>query len=164
MFFPYKSIGKQTWHCHKKVKRQRTTILLAMLVDLLSPMIPAKGSAPRHSQFWRRRFLKFLPYIWVWRPSWSMDRDHFSNFSFLHPKEASYEIWAKLAQRLQRRSRLKMLTDGHTDGQKVITIAHPEQSSGELKTSVTDGHTDGRTTWKQYTPPQTKFAGGGGVV
>ena len=23
-------------------------------------------------------------------------------------------------------------------------------------------HTDGRTTWKQYTPPQTKFAGGGG--
>ena len=26
----------------KKVKRQRTTILLAMLVDLQSPMIPAK--------------------------------------------------------------------------------------------------------------------------
>ena len=26
----------------KKVKRQRTTILLAMLVDLPSPMIPAK--------------------------------------------------------------------------------------------------------------------------
>ena len=25
----------------------------------------------------------------------------------------------------------------------------------------TDGRTDGRTTWKQYTPPQTKFAGGG---
>ena len=25
-----------------------------------------------------------------------------------------------------------MLTDGRTDGQKVITIAHPEQSSGEL--------------------------------
>ena len=33
-----------------------------------------------------------------------------------------------------------MLTDGHTDGRtgdgrKVITIAHPEHSSGELKTS-----------------------------
>ena len=31
-----------------------------------------------------------------------------------------------------------MLTDGHTDertdGRKVITIAHPEHSSGELKT------------------------------
>ena len=41
---------------------------------------------------------------------------HFSNLSFPHPKEAPYEIWAKLAQRLQRRSRLKMLTDGQTDG------------------------------------------------
>ena len=28
--------------CRKKVKRQRTTILLAILVDLPSPMIPAK--------------------------------------------------------------------------------------------------------------------------
>ena len=29
---------------------------------------------------------------------------------------------------------LKMLTDGETEGgQKVITIAHPEHSSGELK-------------------------------
>ena len=41
-FFPYKCIGKQTWPCRKKVKRQRTTILLAILVDLPSPMIPAK--------------------------------------------------------------------------------------------------------------------------
>ena len=66
-----------------------------------------------------------------------MDRDHFSNFLFPHPKEAPYEICAKLAQRLQRRSRLKMLMDGRTDGRtddgrKVITTAHPEQSSGEL--------------------------------
>ena len=45
-----------------------------------------------------------------------MDRDHFSNFSFPQPKEAPYEISAKLAQGLQRRSRLKMLTDGRTDG------------------------------------------------
>ena len=42
MFFPYKCTGKQTWPCRKKVKRQRTTILLAMLVDLPSSMIPAK--------------------------------------------------------------------------------------------------------------------------
>ena len=41
-FFPYKCIGMQTWPCRKKVKRQRTTILLAILVDLPSPMIPAK--------------------------------------------------------------------------------------------------------------------------
>ena len=60
-----------------------------------------------------------------------MDRDHFSNFSFPHPKEAPYEIWAKLAQRFQRRSCLKMLTDGRTDGR---TDAR------------THGRTDGRRT------------------
>ena len=41
-FFPYKCIGKQTWPSSKKVKCQHTIILLAMLVDLPSPMIPAK--------------------------------------------------------------------------------------------------------------------------
>ena len=35
-------IGKQTWPCRKKVKLQHTIILLAILVDLPSPMIPAK--------------------------------------------------------------------------------------------------------------------------
>ena len=35
------------------------------------------------------------------------NRDHFSNLSFPQPKEAPYEICAKLAQRLQRRSCLK---------------------------------------------------------
>ena len=37
-------------------------------------------------------------------------RRPFSNLSFPHPKEAPYGIWAKLAQRLQRRSRLKFST------------------------------------------------------
>ena len=69
-----------------------------------------------------------------------MDHNHFSNFSFPQPKEAPYEISAKLAQGLQRRSRLKMLTDARTDdGRKVIIIAHPEHSSGELKTGVYRG-------------------------
>ena len=81
-----------------------------------------------------KKIFKGFYHIWAWQPSWLTDRDHFSNLSFPHPKEAPYEIWAKLAQRLQRRSRLKMLTDGRTDdGRKVITRAHPEQSSGELK-------------------------------
>ena len=35
-------MGKQTWPCRKKVKRQLTTILLAILVDLPSPVISAK--------------------------------------------------------------------------------------------------------------------------
>ena len=42
------------------------------------------------------------------------DCDHFSNPLVPQPKEAPYEIWAKLAQWLQRRSRLKMLTDRRT--------------------------------------------------
>ena len=93
-----------------------------------------KDTAPRHPRFWRRRFLKVFYHIWVWRPSWSTDHDHFSILSFPQLKEAPYEILAKLVQRLQKRSRLKMLTDGRTDeGRKVITIAHPEHSSGELK-------------------------------
>ena len=40
--FPYKCMGKQTWPRRKKVKCQCTTIILATLVDLLSPMIYAK--------------------------------------------------------------------------------------------------------------------------
>ena len=30
-------------------------------------------------------------HIWVWLPSWSTGRDHFSNFSFPYPTEASEE-------------------------------------------------------------------------
>ena len=84
-----------------------------------------------------KKIFKGFYHIWAWRPSWSMDHNHFSNFLFPQPKEAPYEIWAKLAQGLQRRSHLKMLTDGRTDRRKVITIAHPEHSSGELiKTTI----------------------------
>ena len=41
-FFPYKCIRKQTWPCRKKVKCQCIIIILATLVDTLSPMIYAK--------------------------------------------------------------------------------------------------------------------------
>ena len=41
VFFPYKCIRKQTWPCRKKVKYQCMTIILATLVDPLSPMIYA---------------------------------------------------------------------------------------------------------------------------
>ena len=44
------------------------------------------------------------------RPPWSMDYDQFSKISFPCPKEALHEIWATLAQRLQRSSRLKFST------------------------------------------------------
>ena len=131
-FFPYKCIRKQNWPYHKMVKCQCTTIILATLVDLLFPMTYAKIH-PKASSVLEKKSFKGFYHIWAWRPSWSMDRNHFSNFSFPQPKEAPYEIWAKLAQGLQRRSRLKMLTDGHMDGQ-------------------TDGQTHGRMTdekWSQ---------------
>ena len=31
-------------------------------------------------------------HIWVWRPSWSCDRDHLYKLSFHLPKEAPHEI------------------------------------------------------------------------
>ena len=89
--------------------------------------------SPKASSVLKKKIFKGFYDIWAWRPSWSMNRNHFSNLSFPQPKEASYQIWAKLAQQFQRRNGLKMLTDGcMDDGQKVITIAHPEHSSGEL--------------------------------
>ena len=76
------------------------------------PPIPdnlCKDSDTRHPRFWRR-FLKVFTILWAWRPSWSMDGNHFSNLSFPCPREASNEIWATSAQRLKRRSRLKFWT------------------------------------------------------
>ena len=74
------------------------------------PPVPndlCKDSATRHPRFWKKRFFKGFYHIWAWRPPWSMYCDHFSNLSFPQPNEAPYEICAKLAQGLQRRSRLK---------------------------------------------------------
>ena len=53
----YKCIGKQTCPWRKKVKCQSTTILFNFGRSLI-PHDLCKDSAPRHSQFWRRRFLK----------------------------------------------------------------------------------------------------------
>ena len=79
--------------------------------------------SPKAFSVLEKKIFKGSYYIWAWRPSWSTDRDHFSNFAFPHPKEAPYEILAKLAQRLQRRSRLKMITDGRTDGRRTKSDA-----------------------------------------
>ena len=53
----------------------------------------------------------------------------------------SYQVRDKSLQWLWRRCHLKVLMDGRTtgqtdDGQKVITTAHPEHSSGELETPI----------------------------
>ena len=109
-FFPYKCIGKQTWPCRKKVKCQYTTFILAILVETSCPQWLMQRFSPKASLVLEKKIFKGFYHIWAWRPSWSINRNHFSNLSFPQPKEAPYEIWAKLAQRLQRRSRLKFWT------------------------------------------------------
>ena len=79
------------------------------------PLVPddsCKDSAPRHPRLWRRFLKVFTIYVHGGHLG-STDHDHFSNLSFPHPKEAPHEIWAKLAQRLQRRSHLKMRKSDH---------------------------------------------------
>ena len=65
--------------------------------------------SPKASSVLEKLFKGFY-HIWAWRPSWSIDRNHFSNLSLPQPKEAPQKIWATLAQRLQRRSLLKFST------------------------------------------------------
>ena len=96
----------QTWPFRKKVKHQSTTILLAMLVDL--PFL--QRFSPKAFSVLEEKIFKGFFHIWAWRPSWSTNHDHFSNLLFPLPKVAPYEIWAQLAQRLQRRSCLKFWT------------------------------------------------------
>ena len=61
----YKCIGKRTWPCRKKVKRQRTTILLAILVDLPSPMIRAKIQPQGILGSGKEDFSRLLPYMGI---------------------------------------------------------------------------------------------------
>ena len=104
LWCPYKCIGKKTWPCCKKVKCQCPTIILATLVDFLSLM---QRFSPKASSVLEKKNFKVFYHIWACRSIWSMGRNNFSNLSFPQPKEAPHEIWATLAQRLQRRSRLK---------------------------------------------------------
>ena len=55
-------MGKHIWPCHKKVKRQHRTIILAILVDHLSPMIRAKIRPQGLFGSGEKDFKRFLPY------------------------------------------------------------------------------------------------------
>ena len=46
-------------------------------------------------------------------------------------------------------------TDRRTDGRKVITIAHPEQSSGKLKIGVPASAMSARTLWSHQAQSST---------
>ena len=56
-------MGKQIGPCRTKVKRQHKTFILAIMVDLLSPIICAKIRP--HSLFGSEEedFLRFVPYM-----------------------------------------------------------------------------------------------------
>ena len=58
------------------------------------PSVPddlCKDSAPKLLGSGEEDFKGFYN-IWAWRPSWSLDCDHFSNLSFPQSKEAPHEI------------------------------------------------------------------------
>ena len=57
----------------------------------LSPMIYA-NIQPQSILGSREEDFKGFYHIWAWRPSWSTNRDHFSNLLFPLSKEAPYEI------------------------------------------------------------------------
>ena len=61
---PYKCIRKQTWPRHKKVKWQCTTIILATLVDLPSPMFVQRFSL-KDFFFWLSWGLTTRQPLWV---------------------------------------------------------------------------------------------------
>ena len=62
-FFPYTCIGKHTSPLRKKVKCKCMTIILAILVDLPSPMISAKIQPQGILRSGEEDFLRFLPYM-----------------------------------------------------------------------------------------------------
>ena len=88
-------------------------MILVILVDLSSPMICAKIRPQGLLGSGEEDIYRFLPYMGM-GPFWSRDRNHFSSLEFPCLKEALQEIWATLAQRLQRRSHLKFSKCSHT--------------------------------------------------
>ena len=50
------------------------------------------------------------------RPSWSCDLDHLYKILFPLPKEVPHKTWLGLAERFQRRRRLKMVDDDNDAG------------------------------------------------
>ena len=47
--------------------------------------------SPKASSVLEKKIFKGFYHKWAWKPSWSMNRDHFSNLLFLLPKEVLYD-------------------------------------------------------------------------
>ena len=110
---PYKCIGKQTWPRRKTVKCQCTTIILATLVDLSSPMIWAKIQ-PQGILGSGEDFKRFLPYMGMGGHLGQWTVTILAIFRSPNLRRIHMKSEQNLVQWLQRRSRLKMLMDGRT--------------------------------------------------
>ena len=82
----------------------------------------------------RKIFEVFFYHIWAWRPSWSCYPDPANKLSFLHPTEAPYEIWLRLAKRFWRRRSLKMVAGRRTC--LYYKLIHQPKGSCELTMTI----------------------------
>jgi hypothetical protein len=79
--------------------------------------------------FWRRRFFKIFSVFLLFCYYLPLEKGnplHFNNLESPPPKDDLCQVWLKLAQWFWWRSRKckSLRTDGRTDGQKAIRIAH----------------------------------------
>ena len=118
--FPYKSIRKHIWPCHKKGHCQPKVIIWTNFVRPKSPMLHIKpqGHWPFGSREW---FLKGFYHIWVWRPHLQvMWPRPLNKLSFPWP---NWRLHIKFAQQFRRRY-LKMVdNDGRME--PAYTISSP---------------------------------------
>ena len=110
------------------------------------PPVPddlCKDSVPRHPRFWRRRFLKVFTMYGHGGHLGQWTATILANFRSpilrrLHMKFEQNWLWGFRGSGASEEKSFENVngrTHGWTDdGRKVITIAHPEQCSGELKT------------------------------
>ena len=73
----YESIRNQIWPLHKKVKSQAGVIIST---QCCIPSFNYLG----HSVLKKKSFDGFY-HIWTWRPTWSCNQDHWTNFCSLIP-------------------------------------------------------------------------------
>ena len=94
------------------VKRSNVNVrsLFKQLWQTSCPRWYMQRFSHKASSVLEKKIFKGFYHIWTWWQSWSVVCNHFSNLSFPCPREAPNDIWATLAQRLQRRSHLKLWT------------------------------------------------------